>query len=191
MGGKVDKEGLTQKQRLFVNEYCRSGNAYQAYIKIYEIEEDSRRTTIDQRVRQTLRKESVQNYIKERNLAIEKSSKADALFVINSLLKVVEDNEGKSCSIKAIELVGKLQGMFWEIPGRKLEENISVDNNIEAIKKIVAMAQCGQISEGCATNWIQMLEQKSKVEEREGVNKEIIERLDKFDDMMKEKSAEI
>jgi len=191
MAKVVEKERLTQKQRLFVNEYCRTGNAYQSYIKVFTVEKDSKRNNVEKKVSLMVRKNPVKNYIEQRQRDIEKSSKADALFVVNSLLEVVDNNKGKSCSIKAIELIGKLQGMFWEIPARKLDENVGVDNNIESIKKIVQMTESGKISEGCANNWIQMLEQKSRIEEREQVNKEIISRLDRFEGMMKERSADM
>ena len=65
-----------------------------------------------------------------------------------------------------------------------------MDNNTKATKQIINMMKEGLITEESASAWIQSIDQKSKLEERENTNKEILEKLNTINSAMEKKIDE-
>ena len=83
-----------------------------------------------------------------------------------------------------------MQGHFWEKPAKKLNADLDVSNNTKAVGQILNMMREGLITEESAAAWIQSLDQKSKIEERENTNNEILEKLDSLNSAMDNRSDE-
>jgi len=181
-GEKFGKETafLTQKQVNFLEKYLDIGNKYEAYLATYRHNKRVKHNVIHEEIRRIFRSPLVQAYVERRRNEIAEKTDVNKQFIVAELLKVVVNHSGEAASLKALELLGRTGGMFWEIPARALPDELPNDNNIAAARSIHDMAQNGEISEGCAKNWLDMLGVKSSIEEKEGTNKEILEKLDKL-----------
>ena len=128
-------KGLTQKQEVFCREYARTGNAFDAYKKAgYESKE---KPSITVQINRLLKKKAVIERLKELNDMDGNKAVADAQEIKEKLTAIirqscdeevlmsvlrgdrseVEKHKKKNdvrCALKALELLGKMGGMFTE-----------------------------------------------------------------------------
>ncbi len=190
MSSRLDEHGLTPKKKMFVDEYCLNGNLYKSYCMTHVVNELTKKASVENQASKLIREPQVAAYLKVRRDEQATRLNIDADYVAKALLSVVEQNPGKACSIRAAELLGKMQGHFWEKPAKKLGSDITMDNNTKATKQILNMMKEGLITEESASAWIQSIDQKSKLEERENTNKEILEKLNTINSAMEKKIDE-
>ena len=190
MGARLDEHGLTPKKKMFVDDYIKTGNLYKSYCATHVVNEMTKKNTVEKRASEMIREQEVAAYLKARKAEQDSRLNIDSDYVANALLAVVEQNPGKACSIRAAELLGKMQGHFWEKPAKKLNADLDVSNNTKAVGQILNMMREGLITEESAAAWIQSLDQKSKIEERENTNNEILEKLDSLNSAMDNRSDE-
>lgn len=190
MTARLDEHGLTPKKKMFADEYLKSGNLYRSYLASHDIKKDWKRSSIEKRGQKLIREYPVEAYVKKMQAERAHKYEVDAMYVLNGLKSVVESNYGKQPSVRALELIGKMQGYFWEKPAKKLEGQVDVSNNTRAIEQIVKMLGDGLITEESAAAWLQTIDQKSKVEERENTNKEILEKLNTINSAMEKKDEQ-
>lgn len=181
---RLDEYGLTPKKRMFADEYLKTGNLSRSYSTTHVIREGTKKSAVDEQASRLVREPQVAEYIRVRRAEQTERLQIDSDYVAKALLAVVEKNPGKACSIRAAELLGKMQGHFWEKPAKKLGADITMDNNTKATRQILNMMKEGLITEESASAWIQSIDQKSKLEERENTNKEILEKLNTINDAM-------
>lgn len=174
---RLDEHGLTPKKKMFADEYLKTGNLYKSYCASHIVLEGTIKNTVEKKASRLVREGVVEAYIKKKQAELAAKSDVDTRFVINALMQVVNNNVGKHTSVRALELLGKIHGYFWEKPAKKLDGEVSMDNNTKATQQILNMMREGLITEESAAAWIQSIDQKSKLEERENTNKEILEKL--------------
>lgn len=190
MGARLDEHGLTPKKKMFADEYLKTGNMHQSYLSTHVVKEGTKRGTTEQQAKRLVREPSVEAYIKKKQAELAAKSDVDTRFVINALMQVVNNNVGKHTSVRALELLGKIHGYFWEKPAKKLDGEVSMDNNTKATQQILNMMREGLITEESAAAWIQSIDQKSKLEERENTNKEILDKLNTINSAMEKKDEQ-
>lgn len=90
---------LTQKQRLFADEYIKSGNATQAYIKAgYQVKSDGVAAAASIRM---LRNVKVKSYIDAKMAEIESHKIADAKEVLQFYTRVLREEETEEVALPA------------------------------------------------------------------------------------------
>ena len=127
--------GVNQKQEAFCREYARTGNAIDAYIKAGYKAKD--RDSQNVQIRKLMLNERVQERLRELNNMQAKETIADAQEIKEKLTAIirqscdeevlmsvlrgdrseVEKHKKKNdvrCALKALELLGKMGGMFTE-----------------------------------------------------------------------------
>lgn len=187
---RYDEHGLTPKKKMFADEYCKCGNLYRSYCATHTVNEGTKKGTVEHQAGRLVREPAVEAYIKKKQEAIAAKCDIDTQFVIKSLIKVVEQNAGKHTSVRALELLGKINGYFWEKPARKFEGDIELTNNSKAAEQVLQMMKDGLITEESANAWIHSLKQKSDIEEKENTNKEILEKLDTLNNSLDKRTDE-
>lgn len=136
---------LTEKQKLFVDEYLIDLNATRAYKAVYpNVKKDSSAAVCAAKL---LRKANVKAYIEDRLEKIHDEKTADAKEVIEYLTsvmrgesqsevlslcgsgyqEVIEKGPEEKDRLKAAELIGKRYGLFTD----KVDSNIDMDLHIE------------------------------------------------------------
>lgn len=111
-----NKDKLNRKQRLFCEEYIKTLNATQSYMKIYQCVYNTAKMSASR----LLAKDNVREYIEERLNNVEKSKIADSNEILEFLTSVargeVKDQLGFETSvkdrIKACELLAKRYKLF-------------------------------------------------------------------------------
>jgi len=184
----VDEDGLTIREKLFCDEYCQNSNAYRSYIKVYTVKENTKKHTVEREAERLVRKPRLQEYIKKKRLELSERTRINTDYFVEVLCEIIENNRGKPSANRSIELLGRLHGVWWDKPTRKIEEDIPLDDNTESMKKILYLLKNGSITEESATTWIHLLNQKSNVNERENINKEILEKIDQINSRISDKS---
>ena len=187
MGARLDEHGLTPKKKMFADEYIKTGNIYRSYLETHVVHEGTKKATAEKQASRLVKEPGIDKYINKMRELREKESKVDDQYIENALLAVIHNNAGKGSSVRAIELLGKIQGKFWEKPAKKMEGEVELDDNTIATKQILSMMNKGLITEESASTWIHTLDQKSKLEERENTNKEILEKLNTINSAMEKR----
>lgn len=190
MGARLDEHGLTPKKKMFADEYIKTGNIYRSYLETHVAKEGTKRATVEKVAQKLIRDLPVEEYISKVRDQRAKESKVDDQYIANALLAVIHNNAGKGSSVRAIELLGRMQGKFWEKPAKRLDGDVAMDNNTKATQQILNMMRDGLITEESAGIWIHSLDQKSKLEERENTNKEILEKLNTINSAMEKRDEQ-
>lgn len=115
-------EGLTLKQKLFADEYIKTGNGTQSVLKAYNANENTARAMATE----NLAKQNVAAYIAKRMNARELNRE----YVLNKLIDELEDKneDNPVVRVKVLELLGKALRMYSE---KQIDENDI--NRIKAI----------------------------------------------------------
>lgn len=110
----MNNQRLTIKQKRFVNEYIKTGNATESAARAYNVK---KRITAKAVGGENLTKPNIQGAIeakfKKEDLTVE--------WVLQGLKYHAEQTEARSTSIKAYELIGKYLSMFTEKTEQKIE----------------------------------------------------------------------
>lgn len=187
---------LTLKQKAFIDDYLICGNKLEAYVKAYSKKNVNKNTRKD--ACETFKKKLVQKYYEDQMVIINKSftdkhnkiieeSLVDKKYIIKNLVKVIDENEGKPCAVKALELLGRHVGLFWAAPAEEMSKRFVIEDNAKAVKQITEMVQDGTVTISAASDLMALIDDKSKIEEREDTNSEILEKLNNLEKMAKEK----
>ena len=187
MGARLDEHGLTPKKKMFADNYLKCGNLYKSYCDSHVVNEGTKKSTAEKQASRLVREPGIAQYIRNVREQKAKESKVDDQYIEDALLAVIVNNTGKGSAVRAIELLGKIHGKFWEKPAKKLESDVNLDDNTIATKQILSMMNKGLITEESASTWIHTLDQKSKLEERENTNKEILEKLNTINSAMEKR----
>jgi len=172
---KVDGyKTLNQKTIAFLEEYLKTGEKYKSFVSVFG---DMSGDQAEVRMRAYFSDSIVKDYIEKRRADIRGNTNLDANYIIEGLMAIVEAHPGDHKTTKALEMLGKMIGIFWEPPSRALPDQLPT-NPEEASAMILHMASVGVISETCAKTWIEMLNAKYSVDEKFRINKEINEKLD-------------
>ena len=106
------ENGLTPKQRLFVDFYLESLNASQSYLKAFSTK--SRRTA-EVNSSKLLKSPIIQGILRDRMEELESERIASATEVVEFLTKTMRDDKEKTSErLKAGELIGKRYAMFTD-----------------------------------------------------------------------------
>jgi hypothetical protein len=187
---------LSLQQRAYIDEYIKCGSQIDAFVKTYGKTKVNRNTRID--ASRVFRRKLVHEYyeqqmekmsekiVDERSIII-KESLVDEKYIIENLIAIINENEGKPCAVKALELLGRHLGLFWEAPAKGLPKRFSTEDNAKAVKQVTEMVQDGMVTQSAASNLMSLIDNKSKIEEREETNSEILEKLNNLEKMAREK----
>ncbi len=187
---------LTLKQKAFVNEYIKCGSQIEAFMKAYN--KDCATNSHRAEASMIFKKQHVHKYYEDQmeglskelinqRAEVVKESLVDEKYIIENLIAIINENEGKPCAVKAIELLGRHVGLFWEAPAKGLPKRFSTEDNAKAVKQVTEMVQDGMVTQSAASNLMSLIDNKSKIEEREETNSEILEKLNNLEKMAKEK----
>lgn len=118
------KGELTAKERAFCEEYVKSYNAYQAYMKVYACKQETA-ASIACRL---LKRPAVINYIKELQQELTERYVDAAAIILNELMEDITfrdaDNNHSPTWLKSVDLVQKQLGL------QKLKADIQAEHTI-------------------------------------------------------------
>jgi phage terminase small subunit len=142
--------GLTDLQQAFINEYAKSKNGTQSYIKAgYKVENNKVACySAFKLLRKPYIRSAIDNILqkKEEDLDISTS------FILNGIKEIAINGKKEADKLKAFELLGKNRRLFIDIVESKnlnVNEEISKMSDIElcnAISKIEAISQANEVS---------------------------------------------
>ena len=117
---RIMADELTQKQKMFADEFVLTGNATQSYIKVYNCSVKNAESSSSD----LLRNPKVTKYIAEMNQEIKNDKIADMQEIKEFWTNTVRNDEVEMKDrIKASELIGKTNGAFIE----KLEHSGKIE----------------------------------------------------------------
>jgi hypothetical protein len=141
--------GLTELQQAFINEYVKSKNGTQSYIKAgYKVKDNKAACySAFKLLRIPYIRRSIDSILqkKEENLDISTS------FILNGIKEIAINGKKEADKLKAFELLGKNRRLFIDIVESKnlnVNEEISKMSDIElinAIDKIQAISQSNEV----------------------------------------------
>jgi len=82
---------LTPKQEKFCNLYIELGNASEAYRKAYDVREDTKPTSINEKASQLLSRVDIRSRVEEIRNEVKEAHKIDRSFIVKGLLEVISD----------------------------------------------------------------------------------------------------
>ena len=131
---KLNENGLTQAQECFLQEYLKTSNGYQSYIKAYPNAKKWKRNSVDCKASLLLDNEKIQQRISEHNAKVEstllKSTTLNKRKILNEIIELQQNckqsgNGQNPTQLQALRLLAQVAGLLTESP----QVQVNIQNN--------------------------------------------------------------